>query len=250
MIIPTNLGSLYFPEFFESVEAIPNLNGLMLCPPCFKQFQGLFSSRQCASPLRSMPTSGPGHRTTQHDTTQPSRCLASSGGKGLLPKELQDLVGMSWQGLGKHSWDWIMGVLDQGGRTEIWIQEESFIEMDAVSQKIGFNHPGKDDGRWHECTVRMAPTKLGRRARSPKADTEEEINGQRRGQLRVTEKSHLGRTLMGQLRRTTTFQTIRNTLLKGTPASLSSLVVALLHRTGSTGKDATSKLSSIRAVKW
>ena len=142
-----------------------------------------------------------------------------------------------------------MGVLDQGGRTEIWIQEENFIEMDAVSQKTRFNHLGKDAGKWHECTVRMAPIKLGRSTRSPKADTEEEINGQRRGQLRVVEKSHLGRTFMGQPRRTTTFQEIRNSLLRGAPASFSSSVVALLHRTGSPGEDADSKPSSRRGVK-
>lgn len=66
--------------------------------------------------------------------------------------------------------------------------------MDAVSQKTTFKHSDKDVGRWHECTVRIAPqcmgeywspTKLGRSAQIPKADTEEEINGQRMRQLIV-----------------------------------------------------------------
>ena len=32
MMIPINLGSPDFPEFFESVEVIPNPNGLGSCP--------------------------------------------------------------------------------------------------------------------------------------------------------------------------------------------------------------------------
>lgn len=49
-------------------------------------------------------------------------------------------------------------------------------------------------------------TKLGTSAQTPKTDTEEEINGQRRGQLQVAKKIPPGNNACGQSRRTATFQ--------------------------------------------